>query len=106
MVKRSAKARFMAGAHVFPGGLTELSDQDPKWKQLTNQTNGPHKAIKMIKEESEQSTADPGSIDEIYFKIGAIREVFEESNILIATNNPEQQADKLLQWRPEVIVSY
>lgn len=44
------------------------------------------------------------AVEDIYFKIGAIREVFEETNILIATNNPEQKAEKLLQWRPEVQV--
>ncbi len=33
-VKRHDKARFMPNFHVFPGGILEKSDFDPRWRQL------------------------------------------------------------------------
>jgi len=33
-VKRAAKSRFMAGAHVFPGGILEDGDSDPLWRDI------------------------------------------------------------------------
>ncbi len=43
-VKRAAKSRFMAGAHVFPGGIMEPSDSDPAWRNLIN-TNSHQKVF-------------------------------------------------------------
>jgi 8-oxo-dGTP pyrophosphatase MutT (NUDIX family) len=34
MVKRATKSRFAPGAHVFPGGVVESSDEDQKWTEL------------------------------------------------------------------------
>ena len=36
-VKRHAKARFMPGYHVFPGGIVENSDFDAQWSSLIAQ---------------------------------------------------------------------
>ena len=34
MMRRSQKAAFMGGAHVFPGGAVDASDSDEQWAVL------------------------------------------------------------------------
>eukprot|EP01091_Cochliopodium_minus_P007402 TRINITY_DN17297_c0_g1_i1.p1 TRINITY_DN17297_c0_g1~~TRINITY_DN17297_c0_g1_i1.p1 ORF type:complete len:304 (+),score=89.04 TRINITY_DN17297_c0_g1_i1:82-912(+) len=61
LVKRHGKARFMSNMWVFPGGVNEKGDEDRRWEQLLNK-------------EIDSSISN---------KICAIREVFEETGILL-----------------------
>eukprot|EP01102_Stenamoeba_stenopodia_P020022 TRINITY_DN7682_c0_g2_i2.p1 TRINITY_DN7682_c0_g2~~TRINITY_DN7682_c0_g2_i2.p1 ORF type:complete len:305 (+),score=84.86 TRINITY_DN7682_c0_g2_i2:29-943(+) len=67
MVKRSTKARFMPGAHVFPGGILEDTDSDSSW--VSSVGNSPSL--------------------EITTKVAAIRELFEETNVLLFERSPQ-----------------
>ena len=73
MVKRSSKARFMANKHVFPGGVLETTDSSPDWKELTSYLAGGKRygATKLL--------------DDTDIRICGVREVFEETNLLIST---------------------
>lgn len=68
MVKRHEKMAFAAGALVFPGGKIDPQDDDPKWMDHTKGWN--------------EIPPDHRSL-----QIGALRELFEESGILVATRH-------------------
>jgi len=80
----------MAGAHVFPGGILEKSDADPRWKGLLglNTTETHFNPSPTFENEKEFS-----------FRIAAIREVFEEVNVLIADNKKSIPSQSLQEWR-------
>ena len=86
MVVRHHQIDFAGGALVFPGGKVDQSDYDKKINQY------------LCKEE----TSDRENIP---FKIAAVRECFEEANVLFAKNKNGREiitADelfKLKQWR-------
>jgi len=62
MIRRAAKSRFMPGAHVFPGGVLEDADKDQAWETLVGQNL---------------------SQDARAIRITCIRELFEETNVLL-----------------------
>lgn len=67
MVRRSGRARFMAGAHVFPGGIAEEADRDPElWQRMG-----------LPRTDSSAEEALPR-------RLGAIRELFEETGVLLS----------------------
>ena len=90
MVVRHHKIDFAAGALVFPGGKVDKSDFDKKLNQYL----------------SEEETFDGENVP---FKIAAVRECFEEANILFAKNKEGREiidADelfKLKKWRDAFI---
>eukprot|EP00005_Dracoamoeba_jomungandri_P003319 CAMPEP_0174255984 /NCGR_PEP_ID=MMETSP0439-20130205/5262_1 /TAXON_ID=0 /ORGANISM="Stereomyxa ramosa, Strain Chinc5" /LENGTH=289 /DNA_ID=CAMNT_0015338395 /DNA_START=121 /DNA_END=987 /DNA_ORIENTATION=+ len=101
MVKRSNKARFMPGAHVFPGGIIEQTDNDPRWLELYEDVYASRKANLTMPEN-------------VAIRLGGIREIFEESGVLItdppflepkrkeSTNEKEEELHVASYWRPIV----
>eukprot|EP00929_Paragymnodinium_shiwhaense_P058397 TRINITY_DN29239_c0_g1_i1.p1 TRINITY_DN29239_c0_g1~~TRINITY_DN29239_c0_g1_i1.p1 ORF type:complete len:336 (-),score=72.20 TRINITY_DN29239_c0_g1_i1:3-1010(-) len=67
MMERSDKFGSFKGAMVFPGGVVEASDRSPGWAQL----------LELSQEPRERSRQE--------LKISAIRELFEEAGVLLAT---------------------
>lgn len=63
MVKRHYQIDFAAGALVFPGGKANDEDADPAWDALTDGDYGP------VQQDA---------------RIAAVREVFEESGLILA----------------------
>jgi 8-oxo-dGTP pyrophosphatase MutT (NUDIX family) len=61
MVRRRDQSGFVGGHHVFPGGIVDPDDRDPEWPRWCT---GP---------------SDP-------FAVAAIRELFEESGVLLAVD--------------------
>lgn len=75
LVRRTADARFMGGAYVFPGGRVDPGDADPAVPcDLT-----PEEAAARLGED------DPARARALY--VAAIRECVEEAGILLATGN-------------------
>ena len=86
MVVRHHEIDFASGALVFPGGKVDTNDYNEKLKNLS-----------YIDEESDS--------ENIPFKIAAIRESFEEANVLFANDNTSNslvsvnRLKNLNQWR-------
>ena len=73
MVKRSSQAAFFGGAYVFPGGKLDKTDSAP---ELLARVRGvtPEVAARMQAEATESAA----------LCVAALRETFEEANILLA----------------------
>jgi nucleoside diphosphate-linked moiety X motif protein 19 len=84
MVKRASKNRFMAGAHVFPGGILEGSDSCEGWHKLIASSPSAHQRSAI-------------SADELATRIAAIRELFEECGVLLTL--PPASGAELSKWR-------
>ena len=98
MAKRHKKAKFMSEHHVFPGG--SLDDQDMTKESMSRLLGLESKVIDNLNEICENPS---------YLWIIAIRELFEETGILIATNktgNPirilEKRTKKLLKYQSKI----
>ena len=93
MLKRSGKSKFMPNAYVFPGGVTEQGDFDKNWLDLigscstaaaersTNDlilTGVPRPMLVQ-----DQGKNVNGLDNNLAFRVGAIRETFEEAGILL-----------------------
>ncbi|KAL6070684.1 Nucleoside diphosphate-linked moiety X motif 19 [Balamuthia mandrillaris] len=76
MVKRAMKARFMPGVHVFPGGVLEESDKDPIWYALFERQ-------RKVMPTSFSSSSSSLSTSSLALRVAAIRELFEETNVLL-----------------------
>ena len=84
MVKRAQKSGFMAGAHVFPGGVLDAADDVDSWQELY----GPRTL--------------PG---DFAFRLASIREAFEESGVLLLEDSARSallQGDEKRIWRKRV----
>ncbi|XP_053211358.1 acyl-coenzyme A diphosphatase NUDT19-like [Panonychus citri] len=126
MTKRSAKSSFLASAFVFPGGHLESSDFSPKWWTVFNQAGFNHSKVNLVtnringlrspiisecqtqsaaREQLTSSTESNLLPADIGLRICAIRETFEETGVLIASNSTESinlDSELLEKWRPKV----
>ncbi|HQR04637.1 MAG: MBL fold metallo-hydrolase [Proteobacteria bacterium] len=73
MLRRNQQAAFAADAYVFPGGALDAEDDDPFWCQIHGQpaTDDANRQLKL----------EQGGLA---YCVGAIRECFEESGLLLA----------------------
>ena len=77
LAERHAGSRTLAGAHVFPGGLVDAADSSPALLAASAHVE-PGAAATRLGE-------DPEPAPSLVFWIAAIRELFEEAGILLAT---------------------
>ncbi|KAG0056371.1 hypothetical protein BGZ83_005287 [Gryganskiella cystojenkinii] len=82
LLKRS-RLGTSASAHVFPGGMVDEADHDPRWATLLDYTQKPN--------------APP-----LHNEICAIREAFEESGVLVCDPPTELSNDEIRIWRERV----
>lgn len=76
LMRRSLSARFVAGAHVFPGGRVDPQDLDPDWeKQGTGLTHASANQLLDL---------DDGGLG---YWVAALREAFEEAGVLLAVGD-------------------
>lgn len=64
LLRRSPGSKFMAGNYVFPGGMVEKGDGDPRILSFSASVDGDKEGL--------------------FLRIAAIRELFEEAGILLA----------------------
>lgn len=76
MMLRPVNVDFVPRAQVFPGGRIDEADADPVWARLCDMESD-HAA--RIAHDGD----DPGQPSALAFRVGAIREVFEETTILL-----------------------
>jgi len=79
LMKRSQSASPFSGLFVFPGGVVEPSDHDRRLLQ---------RVVGLTAAEADQRLAM--SADALAFWVAAVRECFEESGILLATDTQGQ----------------
>lgn len=84
LVRRHADSRAFGGAHVFPGGRIDAADADPVLIAAASPFR-PEDAAERLGENRPPPAA-------LAVWIGAIREVFEEAGVLLATRNGEHPA--------------
>ena len=80
---RPVEAEFAPRAQVFPGGRIDEADADPGWEQLIDVD--PEQAAHIAEDGDGEAPLPPA----LAFRIGAIREVFEETTVLLGTDAAE-----------------
>lgn len=75
LVRRRADVGFAPGAHVFPGGTLDAADADAAWEDWLNEP--PAHTVK--------GAADPDGPSARTFVVAALRELFEETGVLLAS---------------------
>jgi nucleoside diphosphate-linked moiety X motif protein 19 len=95
MLKRSTKSKFMPSLHVFPGGMASDADFSDEWLDVFGRSRA---AVDNLATLAKRGGCGPPMFSrtrdnihssipsEIAFRICAIRETFEESGILLATD--------------------
>jgi 8-oxo-dGTP pyrophosphatase MutT (NUDIX family) len=79
---RPVEAEFAPRAQVFPGGRIDEADADPGWRALSDIDS--HRAASLADEGDGE-----GGPPAFAFRIGAIREVFEETTVLLGSDAAE-----------------
>jgi 8-oxo-dGTP pyrophosphatase MutT (NUDIX family) len=83
LVRRRADVGFAASAYVFPGGTLDAEDGETAWEAL----------LAAPQAGAFDGAADPGGPSEITFVAAALRELFEETGVLLANGPlPERAA--------------
>ena len=94
MLRRSARSSFMPSKLVFPGGVVQDADSSGDWNAVFEKVLG--RSLSDMNCQTSSSTASGylhnTSLDnwalpsDVAYRICAIRETFEESGLLLATN--------------------
>ena len=94
LMQRTLTANFVAGAYVFPGGAVDPGDADPFWAD---------NAARFRRSPSPAACSAWNRAGSAYW-IAAIRETFEESGLLLATDadGAAPDADELTALRARV----
>jgi 8-oxo-dGTP pyrophosphatase MutT (NUDIX family) len=101
MMRRGPTAKFMPNSFVFPGGLLELDTDSNFPVEKTNFANVAYEPIRM-----------QGYDNDFPFRVAAVRELFEETGILLVENENTRESllvthedDKsLADWRIKVVI--
>lgn len=108
LLKRSQKSSFFANSYVFPGGVTEPADFSESWMDVFEKCG--YKSSNLETEFRSKSPLPPifnksyPILSEVGFRIGAIREAFEECGLLLAQDFPFRDLSKhqLSEWQHAV----
>jgi 8-oxo-dGTP pyrophosphatase MutT (NUDIX family) len=79
---RPVEAEFAPRAQVFPGGRIDEADADPGWRELSD--IDPDQAARLAEDGDGGGWPPP-----VALRIGAIREVFEETTVLLGIDAAE-----------------
>ncbi len=75
---RPVEAEFAPRAQVFPGGRIDDDDAYPDWRRLCDIS--PEEAVRIAEDDGAGAAEVPPALA---FRVGAIREVFEETAVLL-----------------------
>jgi 8-oxo-dGTP pyrophosphatase MutT (NUDIX family) len=78
LLQRKADASWLGGAWVFPGGRVDDGDRDQQWRELAD-------GIPALR--AAWPDADPGWL--VDHAIAAVRELFEETGLILVRPDPE-----------------
>jgi 8-oxo-dGTP pyrophosphatase MutT (NUDIX family) len=92
LVRRRADVGFAAGAYVFPGGTLDAADADAVWDDWVDEP--PAEAV--------AGAADPDGPSARTFVVAALRELFEETGVLLASE-PTPDLEVLAQKRDALV---
>ncbi|XP_045138627.1 nucleoside diphosphate-linked moiety X motif 19-like isoform X2 [Portunus trituberculatus] len=105
-LKRNERSSFMPNSYVFPGGVSEPADFSEEWFDVFKKCGyEPFGLLKDLRTNAPSpmifSNKTYSITPEIGFRIGAIREAFEECGLLIAHHFPFKSLDKpeLTKWQ-------
>ncbi|CAL4193058.1 unnamed protein product, partial [Meganyctiphanes norvegica] len=108
-LKRSQKSQFMPNAYVFPGGVVESSDFSMAWMDIFEKCGY---TVDYLKNNFRFNVPLPelyinnnkSILPEIGFRIGALRETFEESGILLDNTRSinAMNSSTIEKWRQAV----
>ncbi|NIR42852.1 MAG: NUDIX domain-containing protein [Gemmatimonadetes bacterium] len=93
LVRRRSDVGFAAGAYVFPGGTLDAADGDAAWDEWLDPP--PPEAM--------AGADDPHGPTARTFVVAALRELFEETGVLIASD-PIPDPDRLAADRDALVV--
>lgn len=82
MMLRPVEAEFVPRAQVFPGGRIDEADADPVWARLCDLDSEDAARIAEEGDDGEMPSA-------LAFRVGAIREVFEETTVLLGVQGDD-----------------
>lgn len=85
LMRRSSSSPFMPDAFVYPGGAVEEADDDVCGELLSADVNDPRELVPRR------------------FYVAALRECFEESNLLVATRGTLPSGETRRRWREELV---
>ena len=102
----------MPNAYVFPGGVTDKADMNKRWIEILNgcqETERPTSdlILKNVPRPLLLQNIENGILEkDLAFRIGAIRETFEEAGILLHKNldgsKETLECNVLTEWRDKV----
>ncbi|UCC81617.1 MAG: NUDIX domain-containing protein [Gemmatimonadota bacterium] len=92
LVRRRADVGFAAGAYVFPGGTLDAADADAAWEDWLDEPPG----------DAVAGAADLEGPSARTFVVAALRELFEETGVLLASGTPPGH-DALAQERQALV---
>lgn len=95
MLRRSTRATFVGGAHVFPGGAVEARDTHPELIELCRGLDDERASTRL-------GMASGG----LAYWVAAIRECFEEAGVLMACDQRGVLLDAATQDRAERLARY
>ncbi len=84
MIRRNSRMRFLGGYHAFPGGKVDESDSAP---QSLARCAG------FAPEDAERVLSPGGGVPALAFWITAVRELFEETGVLLACDAAGRPVD-------------
>lgn len=93
MLKRSAQSSFMPSKLVFPGGVVQDTDHSGDWHGMFEKVTGRNLTDMNLQPSSKTASRSSPNLaanwtlpPNVAYRICAIRETFEESGLLLATN--------------------
>ncbi len=94
LVRRRSDVGFAASAYVFPGGTLDEEDSDPAWADL----------LVPPTQEALAGAADADGPNELTFVVAALREMFEETGVLLVVGS-EPDPSAVAAWRDDLVAS-